>query len=126
MLGLFVVAAMLQYNDPDPLPWMAVYGLAAAACWLAPRKPRGWILPAGLGMLSLAWGSFIAASVTTWAVFDSMDDNPQAELAREALGLAIVSVWMGLLAWMTRSNDMPIGSPSIRSLPSADDDSADT
>ncbi len=29
MAALFLIAAALQYNDPDPLRWLAVYGLAA-------------------------------------------------------------------------------------------------
>ena len=31
---LFSVCAALQWNDPDPLVWMAVYGGAAVACGL--------------------------------------------------------------------------------------------
>ena len=42
MAVLFLIAAALQYNDPDPLRWMAIYGLAVLACLLAlaGRLPR--------------------------------------------------------------------------------------
>jgi hypothetical protein len=34
---LFVAAAALQYNDPDPYIWMPIYLYAAVCCWLAFR-----------------------------------------------------------------------------------------
>ncbi|HEX2534724.1 MAG TPA: transmembrane 220 family protein [Chitinophagaceae bacterium] len=30
---LFVVAAALQYNDPDPYVWIPLYGYGALFCW---------------------------------------------------------------------------------------------
>ena len=49
MAVLFAFAAAVQYNDPDPLRWMAMYGLAMLACGLAlaGRLPR--LLPALAG-----------------------------------------------------------------------------
>ena len=44
MAVLFLFAVAVQYNDPDPLRWMAIYGLAALACGLVARRPAS---PAG-------------------------------------------------------------------------------
>jgi hypothetical protein len=55
MAALFLFAAAVQYNDPDPLRWMAVYGLAALACVLslARRLPR--VVPVLVGLGAVAW-----------------------------------------------------------------------
>ncbi|MEO6721893.1 MAG: transmembrane 220 family protein, partial [Ferruginibacter sp.] len=37
-IGLFIVAAALQYNDPDPWLWMPIYLYAAVLCFLAVKK----------------------------------------------------------------------------------------
>lgn len=34
---LFVIAAVLQYNDPDPYVWIPIYMYGAVLCWLAFR-----------------------------------------------------------------------------------------
>jgi hypothetical protein len=54
MAVLFLVAAAVQYNDPDPLRWMAIYGLAGLACLLA---LAGWLprlAPVLIGLAALA------------------------------------------------------------------------
>ena len=52
MAVLFAFAAAVQCNDPDPLRWMAMYGLAMLACGLAlaGRLPR--LLPALAGLVA--------------------------------------------------------------------------
>ena len=32
MAAMFLLSAVLQYNDPDPLRWIALYAAAALAC----------------------------------------------------------------------------------------------
>src|SRR5215213_11000596 len=63
MALLFVFAAAVQYNDPDPLRWVALYLAAAAACVLAllQRLPR-WI-PVVVGLVALAWAATLAPHV---------------------------------------------------------------
>lgn len=76
MAGLFALAVAVQYNDPDPGRWMALYGAAAAvAC-------------AG-----------VADAGTYWHMFDAWEmKNAPIEEAREASGLRIVFVWMAGVA----------------------------
>jgi hypothetical protein len=103
MTVVFLVAAALQYNDPDPLRWVAVYGLAALACLLAlaGRLPRP--APALVGVAALAWAAVIAPGVvgrvSLGDLFESyaMKSEPVEE-AREMGGLLIVAAWMGVLA----------------------------
>jgi hypothetical protein len=54
---LFTFSVGVQVNDPDPVPWMLVYGSAVGVCvlWHLGRLPRG-----------LAWG--LAAGAVLWGV----------------------------------------------------------
>lgn len=98
MLLLFVFAAVVQFNDPDPLPWMAIYLAAAAVCGLeSRRKIRLWA-PATVALTALAWSGYIATrarDVPISALFAEWEmRNVRIEEAREMYGLAIVGVWM--------------------------------
>ena len=60
MAVLFAVAVVVQFNDPDPLRWMAVYGAALAVSTLAAaRGSVPVVLPAAVGGIALAWGLFL-------------------------------------------------------------------
>jgi hypothetical protein len=103
MAILFLFACAVQYNDPDPLQWMTIYGLAALACglWLGRRLPR-W-MPAVVGIAALGWAVVLAPGVvgrvSIGDLFESyaMKSEPVEE-AREMGGLLIVASWMVVLA----------------------------
>jgi hypothetical protein len=102
MAALFTFAAAVQYNDPDPLRWMAVYGLAAVACVLAVtgRLPR--LLPGLLGLGALLWAGTLAPGVvgrvSVGELFQSYGMRSETvEEGREMGGLLIVTAWMGAL-----------------------------
>jgi hypothetical protein len=104
MAVLFAFAAVVQYNDPDPLRWMAVYGLAMLTCVraLAARLPR--LLPALVGLGALVWAGTLAPGVvgrvSVGELFQSYGMLSMAvEEGREMGGLLIVAVWMGLLTF---------------------------
>ncbi len=101
MAALFLFAAAVQYNDPDPLRWMGIYGVAALACLLslAGRLPR-W-MPVLVGMVALAWAGTLAPGVGRVSIGEifqlyGMLSEPVEE-AREMGGLLIVATWMGAL-----------------------------
>lgn len=107
MAVLFAVSAALQYNDPDPLGWVAIYAAAAVACVQAGRHRRDWIVPALVLVATLVWLVTLAPDVLDQVapgdLVKSMDDKGgSAELAREAGGLAIVAAWMALVTVRTR------------------------
>ncbi|GIX22414.1 MAG: hypothetical protein KatS3mg121_1197 [Gammaproteobacteria bacterium] len=95
---LLAVAAALQWNDPDPWLWFAVYGGAAVvvgtAAWR--RVPVAlWAAALALALLTLtlAGGGFLAwlalePRPSLWAGMRA--DRPEIEAAREWLGSALV------------------------------------
>jgi hypothetical protein len=107
MAALFAFAAAVQYNDPDPLRWMALYLAAAAACVLAVlgRLPR-W-LPIVVGIAALAWAATLAPHVLGRVGLGEMVEawemkDVRVEEGREMYGLLIVAAWMAVLAWARR------------------------
>jgi len=103
MAALFVFAAAVQYNDPDPLRWMAIYLAAAAACVLVllDRLPR-W-LPLLVGLAALAWAATLAPHVLGRVGLGEMVEawemkDVRVEEGREAYGLLIIVAWMAVLA----------------------------
>jgi hypothetical protein len=103
MTLLFLFAVAVQYNDPDLLRWVAIYGLAALACGLALAGRLRRPVPVIVGLVALAWAVTLAPGVvgrvSLGDLFESyaMKSGPVEE-AREMGGLLIVTVWMGVLA----------------------------
>src|SRR5688500_16693190 len=98
MAAIFMLAVAVQYNDPDPIRWMTIYGLAAVSCFLAFRGKRHWIFPAAVGLVALIWASTLAPEVIRAPSLDGMFGSVQmktsaVEAAREMIGLLIVVGW---------------------------------
>lgn len=104
LFGLaYVLSVVVQYNDPDPLLWMLLYGAAAAVClaWALQRCPR-W-LPAAVLAIAVGWSGWIAVNIElgvplTEALGDWGMHGQGSEEAREIGGLLLVGVWMLVLA----------------------------
>jgi hypothetical protein len=106
MAVLFAFAVAVQYNDPDPWRWSAIYGAACVVSVLAARTgrpPRA--LAAGVGAVALLWMVYWAVSSAVPAnsfarMFDSWEMHSEpVEEAREEIGLLIVAAWMAVVAW---------------------------
>lgn len=106
MFLVFALAAFVQWNDPDPLRWIALYALAALLS-LAAAAGRFWLWPSVaalalylVGVLSLlaALAEARASAITSWKMRDVSDEE-----AREALGLAICAAWMVVLIVRARA-----------------------
>ncbi|EMR02745.1 transmembrane 220 family protein [Cesiribacter andamanensis] len=103
---LFLLFAYWQWNDPDPLVWMGIYGYAALMCGLA-ASGRFWLplLAAGvlLGVAGFVYmypggiGEWIRQE---WQQQDLSMKTQQMEEAREAFGLLLVALLMGVAAWI--------------------------
>lgn len=99
---LFLFGVAVQYNDPDPLPWMAIYGVAALASFLAARgRLPGW-LPALAGIIAVAWSATllpgVLGRVSPLEMFEEFEmESALIEQAREAFGLLIIAAWMLVL-----------------------------
>ncbi len=103
MTFLFIIAAYLQWNDPDATTWYFVYGIAALASILYYLGRLNFIVALVLGIL------YIVGCVMLWpdkwegvSVGDGDIDN--IERARESLGLLITAFVMFIYAIRIRLN----------------------
>ncbi len=111
----FALSAAVQYNDPDPVGWMLVYGAAALACLTFGRLRADVWLTALVLAASAAWAAvWLPRAVATpgfGSVLRSMQSpNDGVEMTRELFGLVLVSGWMGVLLWRERRERASRGS----------------
>ncbi len=107
MAAAFLLGALVQYNDPDPVPWMTMYGAAVMACILFATRRNHWIIPSVVGLIALLWAIDVAPGVLGKTRFSEMIQawemkNERIEEAREFWGLMIIVAWMAVLAWMSK------------------------
>jgi hypothetical protein len=99
MAALLLLCALLQYNDPDPIRWIAMYGAAMVVALLLPAKralvPVGFLVAAA----ALGWATYLLLEV--WGrmevkdLVEKMSEKGGAvEEGREAGGLAIAGAWL--------------------------------
>lgn len=102
MIILFAISAAVQYNDPDPAAWVAIYlALCAVSVFYALGKLRpvaGWLV-AGAAAL---WALTITPDLTATGfqhMFEEIQMRyPGVEAAREFSGLLIMAIWAGVLS----------------------------
>ena len=102
-LVIYLLCAAVQYNDPDALPWVALYLCAAAMCTARLRKRLPQWLPKLLFIVSLLWmGALlpnIIGQVSPQDIAASISMQTTAvEEAREIGGLFLVALWSGMIA----------------------------
>ena len=101
-LLMFAFSVVVQVNDPDPLPWMAIYGAAALACLLSLIGKLPWQFAVVTGIIALAWAASIAPRVIgqvpfmeMFAEFEMKDIG--VEESREMYGLILIGGWMSIV-----------------------------
>ena len=99
MCALFLLSVAVQWNDPDPVRWMAIYGVAFAICLaIGLRAPVPALAPLLAAAVALAWAIAIIDGGRTTGyshMFDAWEmKSENVELAREATGLLIAGGWM--------------------------------
>ena len=104
MLPLLLMSVVVQYNDPDGVVWMLIYGYSLVITLPALFGVyTAWAIPGALGYLS-----GFAALVPTF-------EHPylKSELTREGGGLFIAGVWMLCLAiaWYRNRPLVPEAAP---------------
>ena len=67
MLLAILFSIVVQFNDPDPFAWIAIYGLAAGASVLGLLGRGHWACPAVVGLVASA--ADFGAGATATAVF---------------------------------------------------------
>jgi hypothetical protein len=115
MTAAFALSVAVQYNDPDPIQWMAMYGAAAFATTWAALRPRRypWWFPALVGLVALVWASRllpqVLGKVRIPELFASWEmKNARVEVARESGGLLIVAAWMMITALFASLRARPV------------------
>ena len=111
MGALFVYAAVVQYNDPDPLQWMIVYGVAAILCGLFLFGRLSVALTAMIVGLGVVWSAYLAFRLISQGMF--FDENQMvgiAEEGREMLGLLIIVGWISFLGWRAKASQSGVSS----------------
>lgn len=104
---LFLVSLSLQYNDPEPLRWMLIYGAAAGVSFLTPWWPIAKKIALLVVVVALAWILWLSPEIVGVISFSDLFLKMNAkggavEAGREAGGLAIVVAWMLCCALIRR------------------------
>lgn len=95
-------SAAVQLNDPDPIRWVLLYGVAALACvlHLFGRCPRS--LPLAVLAVSVLWALSLVPSLQPVPLSEVFGEagmyGPGVEEARELGGLLLVMLGMGPLS----------------------------
>ncbi len=102
MAAMFLFSVVVQYNDPDPLVWMTIYGAALAVCVLEILGRNRWYFPAMVGAITLVWALMLVSQVLGKVAFSELFEawemkDQRVEVAREMGGLLIVAFWMMVL-----------------------------
>ncbi len=97
MTILFVIAAYVQWNDPDATLWYFFYGIAALASILFFMGRLSFVVALILGLL------YISGTVVLWpAKWEGLSigdgDIENIERARESLGMLITGLVMFVYA----------------------------
>jgi hypothetical protein len=112
---LLVLFAIVQYNDPDAILWILIYGIPAVWAGLAAFRPARFahnqllLTVFGVTLVAIAGGAIYdwPQSIADWwqneVVRGGM--SPDYEVVREGLGLIIATVALLVVAytlWRTR------------------------
>lgn len=104
---LLLFGAAVQYNDPDPYIWAALYLLAAGVSFAALRMPKAWKVSAAVATVAFLWAATLAPAATRTSfpeLFQSWEMMGTAmEQGREFFGLLLVGAWTSYLAFRGRS-----------------------
>ena len=111
---LFTLFAAVQYNDPDPVQWMLLYGGVAVFFAMAARgrvyRPALWLWLS----VALLWAATYVPDFWNWlqmgapSIVETMKaETPYVELTREFLGLLIAAAGCAWLLFRPASRNNP-------------------
>ncbi len=102
MAALFAFSATLQFNDPDPAPWIVLYAVAAIVTgFAAAGRATGWFAP--LIIVICVWWEIHYIRLGAWHTpFSDLTQewhmtNKSIVDGREFYALIWITVWMGLI-----------------------------
>ena len=115
---LFLFAGGLQWNDPDPLLWMGIYGIAALLAAGTAAGRGHFAVNAAAALLFGAGFCFLVPSLLSAesAAFSSFEmQAAEHEAPRESIGLLLCAGWCAAAAWHARRLASPRSRDPIRS-----------
>ena len=97
---LFALSVGLQVNDPDPVRWMLIYGVAGIAIGTLPARRVIAFAAIAIGLFAAGWAAYLGQQVFGVIQLSDLwlkmsEKGGAVEVGREAGGLAIVAA--GLL-----------------------------
>ena len=104
---LLLLCAGLQFNDPAPVRWIALYTGAAAISIILPLRLRLHPIAVVVGMAAAIWCGYLAAPVVGLVSFSDLfttisEKSGLVERARDAVGTALVSLWLASAATIAK------------------------
>ena len=110
LCAVFLLFATLQFNDPDPVRWISVYGFVALACGFAAlgksNKALNWV---GIGVIA-AWMATLFPEILNWIKLGSPNiavhmkaETPYIEFTREFFGLMLAGLALGWLVYQPKN-----------------------
>jgi len=91
LAALFGFCALLQINDPDPLPWFAIYACASGTAILSVFVRLPPVIYATVGTIAFTWIIFLLPAIIDAAAFTGTEEE------REFAGLTLVVGGMAVL-----------------------------
>ena len=102
MAVLFCLAAVVQYNDPDPWLWIGIYTASVLiTVWFATRTTMRASVPAIAASLALSGAAYLSTKVI------GIQPLYESEEGREMMGLLIVGIWFLLMTFWSRGKPRP-------------------
>ncbi len=90
---LFLISAVLQYNDPDAFVWIVIWGVAALVSFAFALNRVSFVVTLIMGVLCFA-GFFYLYPPKFEGFEIGAGDIVNIELGREAFGLLIIAIVM--------------------------------
>lgn len=98
---LFLLSAVVQYNDPDPLVWIAIYLFGALMCFMAFKRifyPKAYMAGIAIYSVYALYLFFVGDGVADWLIDHDAESiagtmqaqRPWVEATREFFGLLIL------------------------------------
>ena len=100
LIGVYLMSAAVQYNDPDPLVWIVSYLIPACLCYYRILKYGNSVQYFMIGLLYMLWAINQFPPQWEGLMIDNLSMKTiNVELGRESLGLAMcgIGMWICML-----------------------------
>ena len=107
---LFLAFAYLQFNDPDPLLWVVIYGAVGVVCLLSALRGISSRLVLAFMAILLIYAATLAPGFWTWITGSNKQElfgemvyqKPYIEETREFLGLIMAAGVLAIVYFFPR------------------------